>query len=108
MDRQYVGIDFHRRRSVVVRKNAAGEKLSSVHVANDPGDLGDSGGGGPPESSHRTMDDIVNHRHARASVGDDGRRVASILLLCSDDASFITGEMLRVSGGFATGDLSDA
>jgi transposase len=35
MDRQYVGIDFHRRRSVIVRKNAAGEKLSSVRVAND-------------------------------------------------------------------------
>ena len=36
MDRQYVGIDFHRRRSVIVRMNAAGEKLSSVRVANDP------------------------------------------------------------------------
>ena len=36
MDRQYVGIDFHRRRSVIVRKNAAGEKLSAVRVANDP------------------------------------------------------------------------
>ncbi len=36
MDRQYVGIDFHRRRSVIVRKNAAGEKLASVRVANDP------------------------------------------------------------------------
>ena len=36
MDRQYVGIDFHRRRSVIVRKNAAGEKLGSVRVANDP------------------------------------------------------------------------
>ena len=36
MDRQYVGIDFHRRRSVIVRKNSAGEKLSSVRVANDP------------------------------------------------------------------------
>jgi transposase len=35
MDRQYVGIDFHRRRSVIVRKNAAGEKLGSVRVAND-------------------------------------------------------------------------
>jgi hypothetical protein len=30
MDRQYVGIDFHRRRSVIVRVSAAGEKLSSV------------------------------------------------------------------------------
>jgi transposase len=36
MDRQYVGIDFHRRRSVVVRMSAAGEKLSSVRIPNDP------------------------------------------------------------------------
>jgi Transposase len=36
MDRQYVGIDFHRRRSVIVRKNSAGEKLSSARVPNDP------------------------------------------------------------------------
>ena len=47
MDRQYVGIDFHRRRSVIVRKNAAGEKLGSVRVANDPlalaGALADAG-----------------------------------------------------------------
>ena len=28
--RQYVGIDFHRRRSVIVRKNEAGELLSCV------------------------------------------------------------------------------
>jgi transposase len=36
VDRQYVGIDFHRRRSVLVRKNGAGDKLGSVRVANDP------------------------------------------------------------------------
>jgi transposase len=36
MDREYVGIDLHRRRSVIVRKNAAGEKLSVVRVVNDP------------------------------------------------------------------------
>ena len=36
VDRQYVGIDFHRRRSVIVRENAAGERLGSVRVANDP------------------------------------------------------------------------
>jgi len=36
MDRQYVGIDFHRRRSVIVRKDSAGDKLSVTHVANDP------------------------------------------------------------------------
>jgi hypothetical protein len=36
MDRQCVGINFRRRRSVIVRLSAAGEKLSSVRVANDP------------------------------------------------------------------------
>jgi hypothetical protein len=36
MERQYVGIGFHRRRSVIVRLSAAGEKLSCVRVANDP------------------------------------------------------------------------
>jgi hypothetical protein len=36
MDRQYVGIDFHRRRSVIVRMSPSGEKLSATRVANDP------------------------------------------------------------------------
>lgn len=36
MDRQYVGIDFHRRRSVVVRLNAGGEQLAVTRVDNDP------------------------------------------------------------------------
>lgn len=36
MGREYVGIDFHRRRSVVVRLNAAGERLSVVRVDNSP------------------------------------------------------------------------
>ena len=36
MERQYVGIDFHRRRSVIVRLNAAGERLAVTRVANDP------------------------------------------------------------------------
>jgi transposase len=36
MDRQYVGIDFHRRRSVIVRVSAAGEKLSTTRVTNEP------------------------------------------------------------------------
>src|SRR5258708_4397170 len=34
--REYVGIDLHRRRSVIVRMTAEGEKLSCVHLANDP------------------------------------------------------------------------
>jgi hypothetical protein len=36
VDRQYVGIDFHRRRSVIVRLNGVGERLGVDRVANDP------------------------------------------------------------------------
>jgi transposase len=36
MDRQYVGIDFHRRRSVIVRLDGAGERLGLHRVDNDP------------------------------------------------------------------------
>ena len=35
MDRQYVGIDFHRRRSVIVRVSTTGERLSVVRVPNE-------------------------------------------------------------------------
>ncbi len=34
--REYVGIDLHRRRSVIVRVSPEGEKLSAVRIANDP------------------------------------------------------------------------
>lgn len=34
--RQYVGIDLHRRRSVIVRRNQAGETLATVRIDNDP------------------------------------------------------------------------
>jgi transposase len=36
MSRQYVGIDFHRRRSVIVRLDTDGNKLSVKRMANDP------------------------------------------------------------------------
>ncbi len=36
MERQYVGIDLHRRRSVIYRMNEAGERLSCVRIDNDP------------------------------------------------------------------------
>lgn len=36
MDRRYVGIDLHRRRSVIVTMDEAGEVLSSVRIHNDP------------------------------------------------------------------------
>ena len=34
--RQYVGIDLHRRRSVIIRQNERGELLESVRIDNDP------------------------------------------------------------------------
>jgi transposase len=36
MDRQYVGIDLHRRRSVIVRTDSAGGILEEVRIDNDP------------------------------------------------------------------------
>ena len=38
--RQYVGIDLHRRRSVIVRMTTDGEQLSWVRMDNDPVALG--------------------------------------------------------------------
>lgn len=38
--RQFVGIDLHRRRSVIVRMSEAGEKLAMVRIDNDPVALG--------------------------------------------------------------------
>ncbi len=34
--REYVGIDLHRRRSVIVRTAESGEVLETVRVDNDP------------------------------------------------------------------------
>ena len=36
---QYVGIDLHRRRSVIVRRNGAGQTLDTVRIDNDPSAL---------------------------------------------------------------------
>src|SRR5207248_3534526 len=36
VERQYVGIDFHRCRSVIVRLNDEGQKLATTRLANDP------------------------------------------------------------------------
>jgi hypothetical protein len=34
--RQFVGIDLHRQRTVIVRQSASGEQLSAVRIVNDP------------------------------------------------------------------------
>jgi transposase len=36
VERQYVAIDLHRRRSLIVRQNARGEQLAVVNIDNDP------------------------------------------------------------------------
>lgn len=38
-ERQYVGIDLHRRRSVIVRMDQDGNKLSCVRLPNDPAEV---------------------------------------------------------------------
>ena len=39
MDRQYVGIDFHRRRSVIVRLDGDGARVGLHRIVNDPSEL---------------------------------------------------------------------
>ena len=34
--KQFVGIDLHRQRSVIVRQSESGEQLSAVRIVNDP------------------------------------------------------------------------
>ena len=36
MEKQYVAIDLHRRRSVIVRQDEHGEELGVVRIENDP------------------------------------------------------------------------
>jgi hypothetical protein len=36
LERQYVAIDLHLRRSLIVRENEAGEELGVVRIENDP------------------------------------------------------------------------
>ncbi len=36
MGKEYVGIDLHRRRSVIYRMDEAGEKIDCVRINNDP------------------------------------------------------------------------
>ena len=42
MEREYVGIDFHRRRSVVVRMSPRGKRLSVVRIDNSPAALAEA------------------------------------------------------------------
>jgi hypothetical protein len=49
VNREYVGIDLHRRRSVIMCKSADGEVLSKVHIDNDPVALAEAVAAAAPE-----------------------------------------------------------
>jgi transposase len=49
VEREYVGIDLHRRRSVIVRKNAAGEVLGKVKIDNSAMALAEAVAAAGPE-----------------------------------------------------------
>ncbi len=46
------------------------------------------------------IDEFVNQRQLVNRLGTMGDVVSAMLFLCSDEASFITGETLKVSGGY--------
>jgi 3-oxoacyl-[acyl-carrier protein] reductase len=46
------------------------------------------------------IDDFVRERQLVHRLGTMGDVVSAMLFLCSDEASFITGETLKVSGGY--------
>jgi NAD(P)-dependent dehydrogenase (short-subunit alcohol dehydrogenase family) len=49
---------------------------------------------------HSLVDDIVRERQLIHRLGTMDDVVSAMLYLCSDEASFITGETLKVSGGY--------
>src|SRR5436305_14276210 len=49
VEREYVGIDLHRRRSVIVRKNAAGELIAKTRIDNSPLALAEAVAAAGPE-----------------------------------------------------------
>ncbi len=49
---------------------------------------------------HALVDDIVRERQLVHRLGTMDDVVSAMLYLCSNEASFITGETLKVSGGF--------
>src|SRR3954447_20022086 len=49
VEREYVGIDLHRRRSVIVRKTAAGELIAKTHIDNSPVALAEAVAAAGPE-----------------------------------------------------------
>ncbi|WP_029535141.1 hypothetical protein [Saccharopolyspora spinosa] len=53
--RQFVGIDLHRHRSVIVRQGMTGEQFGVVRIANDPMTLAGAGQAGPAPARQRPV-----------------------------------------------------
>jgi|SRR5947209_12198426 len=72
--RQYVGIDLHRRRSVIVRMAADGSVLDTVRIENDPLDLAGelAKAGAAPEVA---MEATLGWYWAANVIGDCGARL---------------------------------
>ncbi len=71
MERPYVGIDLHRRRSVIYTMNADGEKLDCVRIANDPLTLLEAvGKAGADAEVERKM--LINSNTTRFPFGGNG------------------------------------
>jgi hypothetical protein len=70
--RQYVGIDLHRRRSVIVRINDDGEVLETVRVVNDPLELAlaIADAGEAPEVALEATYGWVRHEAPHDRVGE--------------------------------------
>ena len=57
--RQFVGIDLHRRRTVIVRQSESGEHLETRRIVNDPLALArEIGKAGPSSVFHRVGDTL--------------------------------------------------
>jgi len=77
-EQQYVGIDLHRRRSVIVRMNDAGEVLGTVRITNDPLKLAMAiaEAGPDPEVSSEACYGWVRHEAPHDRVGGRAPPVA--------------------------------
>jgi hypothetical protein len=71
VDKQYVAIDLHRRRSLIVRQSESGEELSVVRIDNDPValSLAVAEAGPNPEVAIDATYDWVRHEAPHDRVG---------------------------------------
>ena len=70
--KQFVGIDLHRQRSVIVRQTAEGEQLSTVRIVNDPVALAlqiEKAGPNPEVAPGSHLRLVLGRRHPRGGRG---------------------------------------